>query len=55
MPSTIITPTNKEKLYSQVFHLLGMPIRSIELTEEQMAQLQKLREETNKAGDLPDH
>ena len=27
----------------------------IELTEEQMAQLQKLREETNKAGDLPDH
>lgn len=36
MPSTIITPTNKEKLYSQVFHLLGMPIRSIELTEEQM-------------------
>lgn len=36
MASTIITPTNKEKLYSQVFHLLGMPIRSVELTEEQM-------------------
>ena len=36
MASTIITPTNRDKLYSQVFHLLGMPIRSIELTEEQM-------------------
>jgi hypothetical protein len=36
MASTIITPTNKEKLYSQVYHLLGMPIRSVELTEEQM-------------------
>jgi len=34
--STIITPTEREKLYTQVFHLLGMPVRGIELTEEQM-------------------
>ena len=32
----IITPSEKEKLYTQVFHLLGMPVRGIELTEEQM-------------------
>ena len=36
MASTIITPTNREKLFSQVLHLLGMPIRSVELTEEQL-------------------
>lgn len=36
MASTIITPDNKEKLYTQIFHLLGMPVRSIELTEEQL-------------------
>jgi hypothetical protein len=36
MSITIITPEQKEKLYTQVFHLLGMPVRGIELTEEQM-------------------
>ena len=36
MASTIITPANREKLFSQVLHLLGMPIRSVELTEEQL-------------------
>jgi hypothetical protein len=34
--ATIISPTEKEKLYTQVFHLLGMPVRGIELTQEQM-------------------
>jgi hypothetical protein len=33
---TIISSAEKEKLYTQVFHLLGMPVRGIELTEEQM-------------------
>lgn len=32
----IISQTEKDKLYTQVFHLLGMPVRGIELTEEQM-------------------
>lgn len=36
MSTTIITPTEKEKLYTQVLHLLGMPVRGVELTEEQM-------------------
>lgn len=36
MASTIITQEQKDKLYTQVFHLLGMPVRGIELTEEQM-------------------
>lgn len=36
MDFQIITQPEKEKLYSQVFHLLGMPVRGIELTEEQM-------------------
>jgi hypothetical protein len=36
MDSTIITQEQKDKLYTQVFHLLGMPVRGIELTEEQM-------------------
>lgn len=36
MSTTIITPEQKEKLFTQVFHLLGMPVRGIELTEEQM-------------------
>jgi hypothetical protein len=36
MSTTIITPEQKDKLYTQVFHLLGMPVRGIELTEEQM-------------------
>ena len=34
--TSIISPTDKEKLYTQVFHLLGMPVRGVELTEEQM-------------------
>ena len=36
MSATIITQEQKDKLYTQVFHLLGMPVRGIELTEEQM-------------------
>jgi hypothetical protein len=36
MSATIISQSEKEKLYTQVFHLLGMPVRGIELTEEQM-------------------
>ena len=36
MSTTIITPQEREKLYTQVFHLLGMPVRGIDLTEEQM-------------------
>jgi hypothetical protein len=34
--SQIISQAEKDKLYTQVFHLLGMPVRGIELTEEQM-------------------
>lgn len=34
--SNIISQSDKEKLYTQVFHLLGMPVRGVELTEEQM-------------------
>jgi hypothetical protein len=34
--ATIISQEEKDKLYTQVFHLLGMPVRGIELTEEQM-------------------
>lgn len=34
--ATVITQTDKEKLYTQIFHLLGMPVRGVELTEEQM-------------------
>lgn len=36
MATTVITQTEKEKLYTQVLHLLGMPVRGVELTEEQM-------------------
>ena len=36
MSATIITNLQKQKLYTQVFHLLGLPVRGIELTEEQM-------------------
>lgn len=36
MSATIITNPEKQKLYTQVFHLLGLPVRGIELTEEQM-------------------
>ena len=34
--STIISSTERDKLYTQILHLLGMPVRGIELTEEQM-------------------
>jgi hypothetical protein len=34
--STIISGTEREKLYTQILHLLGMPVRGVELTEEQM-------------------
>jgi hypothetical protein len=36
MATTIITPEEKDKLFTQVLHVLGMPVRGIELTEEQM-------------------
>ena len=36
MSANIITNPQKQKLYTQVFHLLGLPVRGIELTEEQM-------------------
>jgi hypothetical protein len=32
----IIKPQDKEKLYTQVFHLLGAPMRKVELKEEMM-------------------
>jgi hypothetical protein len=34
--STVISASEKEKLFTQVLHLLGMPVRGVELTEEQM-------------------
>jgi hypothetical protein len=34
--ATIISEKEKDKLYTQVLHLLGMPVRGIELTQEQM-------------------
>jgi hypothetical protein len=34
--STIITQEERDKLYTQVLHLLGMPIRGVELAEEQL-------------------
>ena len=36
MATEVINATDKEKLYTQALHLLGMPVRGIELTEEQM-------------------
>ena len=36
MSTNIISPSDKDKLFTQVLHLLGMPVRGIELTEEQM-------------------
>lgn len=36
MPTTLITQEEKDKLYTQALHLLGMPVRGVELTEEQM-------------------
>jgi hypothetical protein len=34
--TTIITENEKNKLFTQVYHLLGNPVRSVELTEEQL-------------------
>jgi hypothetical protein len=36
MSTTVISNTEKQRLYTQVFHLLGLPVRGVELTEEQM-------------------
>jgi hypothetical protein len=36
MATTVINSTDREKLYTQALHVLGMPVRGIELTEEQM-------------------
>lgn len=36
MSATIITNPEKQKLYTQVLHLLGLPARGVELTEEQL-------------------
>ena len=36
MATTIISSEDREKLYTQVFHLLGLPVRGVELTQEQM-------------------
>jgi hypothetical protein len=36
MATTVINGTDKEKLYTQVLHLLGLPVRGVELQEEQM-------------------
>ena len=36
MATNVITPEKKDKLYTQVLHLLGMPVRGVELREEQM-------------------
>jgi hypothetical protein len=42
MSTTIITQSEKEKLYTQVLHVLGLPVRGVELTEEQMDSLLEL-------------
>ena len=36
MSTTVINAEDREKLYTQVLHLLGVPVRGIELTEEQL-------------------
>ena len=36
MATTVINGEDREKLYTQVLHLLGVPVRGIELTEEQL-------------------
>ena len=36
MATTVINAEDREKLYTQVLHLLGVPVRGIELTEEQL-------------------
>lgn len=42
MATTLISTSDKDKLFTQVLHLLGMPIRGIELTVEQMESLFEL-------------
>lgn len=34
---TIITQSEKEKLFTQVLHVLGLPVRGVELAEEQLS------------------
>jgi hypothetical protein len=34
--SLVITPAEREKLFTQIYHILGMPVRGVELTEEQL-------------------
>ena len=36
MATTVINGTDREKLYTQVLHLLGAPVRGVELLEEQL-------------------
>jgi hypothetical protein len=36
MATEVINGTDREKLYTQVLHLLGNPVRGVELTEEQI-------------------
>lgn len=36
MATTIITPEEKDKLFTQILHVLGMPVRGVELLEEQL-------------------
>ncbi len=36
MATTVINGEDREKLFTQVLHLLGLPVRGVELTEEQM-------------------
>lgn len=36
MATTVISPEKRDKLYTQVLHLLGNPVRGVELTPEQM-------------------
>lgn len=40
--ATVISSTDREKLFTQVLHLLGMPVRGVEITEEQMDSLLEL-------------
>lgn len=36
MATTVINSTDKNKLYTQIMHLLGAPVRGVELEEEQL-------------------
>ena len=42
MATTVINADEREKLFTQVLHLLGVPVRGVELTEEQMDSLLEL-------------